>query len=315
MAPEERYECIVLGGGPAGLAAGVYLGRYLRKTLILNHKKPLSLWHRPTAHNVLGFPAGIQRNQLLEWGRAHVAQYDCVAVKQATVLEVALADAGFRLLDAEGTVYQSSGLILAMGMEHPLPDVPEIMAYAGRSVWHCPECDGYRCRGKEAVVIGHDRGSAEMALGLLTWSPKVTLCTHGHALELDAECIDKLRAAHILIAEQKLVRVVGDLETGLLDALELEGGTTLSAQGVFANYEPASAHPLLEKLPLKLHSERWVVVNHRMRTNLACCYAAGDIVAHAQTQLSVAMGTGVTAAIGLHKELLPDHLCLSGHQW
>ena len=174
MAGEERYDCIILGGGPAGLAAGVYMGRYRRPTLILNHKKPPSLWHRPTAHNVLGFPCGIQRDQLLEWGRDHVARYDCVALKHATVLEVTMDDSGFGLLDSEGCLCRSKGLILALGTEHPLPGLPDIMAYAGRSVWHCPECDGYKCCAKEIVVIGHDRGSAEMALGILTWSPKVT---------------------------------------------------------------------------------------------------------------------------------------------
>jgi thioredoxin reductase (NADPH) len=312
---DERYECIILGGGPAGLAAGVYLGRYRRRTLILNHKKPPSLWHRPTAHNVLGFPAGVQRNQLLEWGVAHVAKYESVAIRHATVIEIVVDGLGFSLVDSEGAVYRSTGLILAMGMEHRLPDIPDILAYAGHSVWHCPECDGYKCLGKEVAVIGHDRGSAEMALGILTWSKKVTLCTHGEALELDEESFKKLRAAGVVIAEQKISRIVGDPQEGILEGFEFTASPTISAQGAFVNPDPGPPHPLLGKLPLKLHNERWIIVNQRMRTNIPCCYAAGDIVAHAPTQLSVAMGTGATAAIGLHKELLPHHLCLSGHEW
>jgi thioredoxin reductase (NADPH) len=75
MPESDPFDCIILGGGPAGLAAGVYMGRYLRPTLILDHKKPMTRWHRPIAHNVLGYPAGIHRNQLLDWGRAHVAKY------------------------------------------------------------------------------------------------------------------------------------------------------------------------------------------------------------------------------------------------
>jgi thioredoxin reductase len=264
---------------------------------------------------VLGFPCGIQRNQLLEWGRYHVALYDWVALKHATISEVAMEGGGFTLLDSAGGLYRSAGVILALGTEHQLPDLPDIMAYAGRSIWHCPECDGFKCCDKEIAVIGHDRGSAEMALGTLTWSKKVTLCTNGQPLNLDEECFHKLHAAGIRIATEKVTRIVGDPAEGTLEAFALAGGMTIRAQGAFVNPDPPAPHPLLAKLPLALHKDRWILVNHRMRTNIPRCYAAGDIVAYAQTQLSVAMGTGATAAIGLHKELLPDDLRLSGHEW
>jgi thioredoxin reductase (NADPH) len=309
------YDCIILGGGPAGLAAGVYMGRYQRPTLILNHKKPMSLWHRPTAHNVLGFPSGIQRNQLLEWGAAHVAKYQCVCIQHATVCEVARADGGYSLIDTEGQSYGARGLILAMGVEHLMPDIPDIMAYAGRSLWHCPECDGYKCMEKSIAIIGHDRGSAEMALSVLTWAKKVTLCPNGQLINLDAESVEKLHNAGVDVIEQRIRSVRGDREEGLVEALEFDGHPALEITGAFINADPAPPHPLLTKLPLKLHKDRWIVVNHRMRTNLPRCYAAGDIVAHAQTQLAVAMGTGATAAIGLHQELLPSTHCLSGHEW
>src|SRR5579871_5037314 len=101
------YDCIILGGGPAGLAAGVYMGRYLRPTLILDHKKPQTRWHRPIAYNILGFPAGTHRNQLLDWGRVHVGKYECVTTRGATVCAIRQADVGqgergFELSDDEG---------------------------------------------------------------------------------------------------------------------------------------------------------------------------------------------------------------------
>src|SRR3954469_22710155 len=88
MPQSPLYDAIILGGGPAGLAAGVYLGRYLRPTLILDEKKPFTQWHRPIAHNVLGFPAGIHRNQLLDWGKAHVAKYECVRFNASTACAI-----------------------------------------------------------------------------------------------------------------------------------------------------------------------------------------------------------------------------------
>jgi thioredoxin reductase len=324
--PAKPFDCIILGGGPAGLAAGVYLGRYLRSTLILDHKKPQTRWHRPIAHNVLGFPSGIHRNQLLDWGRAHVAKYECVQMKRTTVVRIAQEAGGeeppFVLTDDEGEVYRSRAVILATGIEYLLPEIPEILTFAGHSVWHCPECDGYKCLGKKIVVIGNDAGSAEMALNVSIWADEVTLCMNGKEPEMDGEARGKLKAANIRVVKGKVRRIVGDGSEGaegMLVGLEVEkesgGVEVIAAYGAFANEGCTVPDELLGQLPLELHKGRWVKVDHRMRTNIPRCYAAGDIVANAQTQLSVAMGTGATAAIWLHKELLPAGLCLSGREW
>ncbi len=314
------YDCIILGGGPAGLAAGVYMGRYLSPKLILDHKKPQTRWHRPIAHNILGFPAGIHRNQLLDWGRVHVGKYESVTMRGATVstirqVDVAGRESGFEVRDDEGAVFVGRGLILAMGVEYTLPEIEDIFCYAGHTIWHCPECDGYKCVGKKIVVIGNDRGSVETALNATVWTDAVTLLANGRDCVLDEECAGKLRDAGIRVMQEKIVSIVGEKEEGLIAGFVLEDGTQVEAEGAFANYPCEVEEGLLKQLPLELERGRWVRVDHRMRTNIARCYAAGDIVASAQTQLSVAMGTGATAAIWLHKELLPAGKCLSGREW
>lgn len=311
----EPYDCLILGGGPAGLAAGVYLGRYLRPTLMLDLKKPQTRWHRPIAHNVLGFPSGIHRNQLLDWGRAHVAKYECVKILRRTVREITREGELFVLRDEEGEAFRGKGLILANGVEYLLPDIPDIIEYAGHSIWHCPECDGFKCLGKQIVVIGEDGGSAEMALGITVWADHVSICTHGKAPTWGEEAAGKLRAARIEVHQEKIRRIAGNREEGMIEGFELENGEFLPAFGAFANEGCDTPDELVTQLPLEMHKKRWVKVDFRMRTNIPRCYAAGDIIANAQTQLSVAMGTGATAAIWLHKELLPGHLCLSGRDW
>jgi thioredoxin reductase len=315
MPPDPVYDCLILGGGPAGLAAGVYLGRYRRSTLILDHKKPMTRWHRPIAHNVLGFPSGIHRNQLLDWGRAHVAKYQCVTVLRRTIQQLARQDDLFVHTDADGVAYRGRGLILANGVEYLLPDIPEVIDYAGHSIWHCPECDGYKCIDKDIVIIGNDKGSAELALAVTIWTPRVTLCTHGKPPAWDKEAAAKLQAANIKVHNSRIVRIVGDREEGMITGFHLEDKTVLEAVGAFANEGCDTPNELVSQLPLEMIKNRWVQVDHRMRTNIARCYAAGDIIANAQTQLSVAMGTGATAAIWLHKELLPESLCLTDRGW
>lgn len=314
------HDCIILGGGPAGLAAAVYLGRDLRPTLVLDHKKPQTRWHRPIAHNILGFPAGIHRNQLLDWGREHVAKYESVTMRGATVCTIRhVAGEGggnlFEVEDEAGELYRSKGLILALGVEYTLPEIEGIFSFAGKTIWHCPECDGYKSVGKKIVVIGADRGSVEMALTTTVWTKDVTLCTNGEPLELDDECRTKLDGVKIRVVREKIAAITGDPEEGILEGFEMAGGGRVAAEGAFANLPCTLPKGLLSQLPLELHKDRWVKVDHRMRTNIPKCYAAGDIVANAQTQLSVAMGTGATAAIWLHKELLPAEICLSGKAW
>jgi thioredoxin reductase len=315
MATDTVYDCLILGGGPAGLAAGVYLGRYLRPTLILDHKKPMTRWHRPIAHNVLGYPAGIHRNQLLDWGRAHVAKYDCVTILRRTIQHLARDGEQFVLTDADGVAYRGRGLILANGIEYLLPDIPDVLDYAGISLWHCPECDGFKCIDREIVVIGNDKGSAELALGITVWTTKVSICTHGKPPAWDKEATGKLKVKGIRVYTSRILRIVGNREEGMLEGFNLEDNTELKAAGAFANEGCDTPDELVTQLPLEMHRNRWVKVDHRMRTNLPRCYAAGDIIANAQTQLSVAMGTGATAAIWLHKELLPEELCLTDRGW
>jgi len=314
--PPEPFDALILGGGPAGLAAAVYLGRYLRPTLMLDERKPRTLWHRPIAHNVLGFPAGIHRNQLLDWGRTHISQYQNVRLRRTTAARLSIAGGIFHCVDTEGETYKARGLILAPGVEYELPsNIPEIYAYAGHSIFHCPECDGYKCVGKKIVVVGNDRGSADMALGLSIWTREVTLCTHDKAAELDEECHRKLKAAGIEVVARKIVGILGNAEDGVLEGFVLEGGGRLEAYAAFMNYGCAVPEELFRQLPLELENNRWVKVDYRMRTNIPRCYAAGDVIANAQTQLSVAMGTGATAAIWLHRELMPEEFCLARREW
>jgi thioredoxin reductase len=221
----------------------------------------------------------------------------------------------FVLADTDGETYRGRGLILAAGIEYDLPPIPDVLKYAGISIWHCPECDGYKTLGKKVVVIGTGRGTAEMALGVTVWSHHVTLCTNGEEAGLDEEARGKLKAAGISVVEKKIVRIMGNAEDGVLEAFELEGGERLPAFGAFSNLPCKPPVDLFKQLPLELHKDRWIKVDHRMRTNIPRCYAAGDVVAYAQTQLSVAMGTGATAGIWLHKELLPPGLCLAEREW
>ena len=304
------FDAAIVGAGPAGLAAAIYLGRYLRPTLLLNEKEPSTHWHRPTAHNVLGFPAGILRNQLLEWGQAHVAQYPCVVGRLATIERITREQELFALCDATGQTYRARSIILATGVEYELPALPDIHAYAGHSIYHCPECDGFKCLDQHVAIIGHGPGTAELALRLLVWTRHLTILTHGHPPELNAEAASKLAAQNIPIYTARITAIRGLPHEGLISGLILENAPDVPCTAAFCNIPCTPPSDLYSQLGLEIHKGRWVKVDYRQQTNVPLCYAAGDIVAFAQTQLSVAMGQGATAAINLHQDLLPEELKL-----
>jgi thioredoxin reductase (NADPH) len=314
MPKDDRvFDALILGGGPAGLSAAVYLGRYLRQTLVLNECKPLNRWNRPTAHNLLGFPGGIMRSQLLQWAKDHLSKYETVQHTDATVTQIERRDDLFHLTTAEGGTYRGRSLLLAPGVMHPLPEIPHIWDYAGYSVHHCPECDGIASHGKRAVVIGCGRGTTEMALNLLIWADEVSICCDNTDPSLDEECCSKLGAQNICVHRGRIVEIDGDREARKIRALILEDGTRVECDVVFSNYADVVPLELINQLPLELHKDRYVCVDHRQRTNVPRCYAAGDICAYSQTQVSVAIGQGATAGIWMHKELLPEGMRLSEH--
>jgi thioredoxin reductase len=196
-------------------------------------------------------------------------------------------------------------------VEYTLPPLEGVWSYAGHSIFHCPECDGYKARGKRVLVLGTGDGTAEMALRLKVWTDTITMCTNGEEPGMGPEAAGKLRAAGIRVETEMLRRLEGDPQTGAVAAAEA-ATRGLVCDVIFANLPCDPPTELYAQIGVKLHHGRWVLTDHRQRTNVPRCYAAGDIVAFAQTQLSVAMGQGATAGINLHLELLPEELRLRG---
>jgi thioredoxin reductase (NADPH) len=304
------YDAIIVGAGPAGLSAAIYLGRYLRPTLVLDRGKVDSPWLLPTAHNFFGFPAGIMREQLLAWGRDHAGQYESVEIREAVVTGIEQAGECFRARTSDGEEFDSRGIILATGEFHELPPIPNILSYAGRSVFHCPECDGYKARGRRTAVMGTGRATAGFSLRLKAWTPEIVLCTLGDPPDLDPEAREKLEKAGISVVEDRVLDIEGDPRQGAISGLALESGGKVEAQLAFTNYRARVYSNLARSLGADVIEEGYVKVDKHQHTNVRGLYAAGDVCAPNHKQLSIAVANGATAAINLHYALLPPELCL-----
>ena len=200
---ERRYDVVVVGGGPAGLAGAVALGRSLRTVLVADGGQPRNAVS-PGAHNVLGHE-GIAPQQLLKAGRQEAASYG-VELHDGEVLG-ARRDAGTFVLDlGDGVPVRARRLLLATGLVDELPEIPGIGQAWGRTVLHCPYCHGWEVRGQRIGVLGTGPRAVHQTLLFRQLSPDVTLFRHTMP-ELSDEEWEQLAALGVQVVDGTVERV------------------------------------------------------------------------------------------------------------
>ncbi|HEY6691306.1 MAG TPA: NAD(P)/FAD-dependent oxidoreductase [Solirubrobacteraceae bacterium] len=271
-----NWDCVIIGGGVAGLSAALVLGRARRRTLLLDRGGQSN---RAAAHvgGLLGHdgtsPADLYR-------RAHeqLAGYDSVAVRDADAVDARADGDGFAVALGDGGEVRSRALVLATGMDYEVPDVPGFSEHWGGGVFHCPFCHGWEVRDRPLVVYG-DGETAEFQAALLRgWSADVTVVAPDEAAGL--------RAEH-----------------GAVRAVVLRDGSEVPCEAVLVHAPLRRRDRLPERLGLALTDDDLVAVDALARTSVPGVYAAGD-VAVAPQQVAIALGSGHLAGVAAVRELL-----------
>jgi thioredoxin reductase len=287
------WETIIVGGGPAGLTCAIFLGRYLRHVLVVDEGHPRNY----ASHGIHGFLGqhAIHPFDLLTRGREEAKNVG-VTFEQSRVTSIERSGDGFSVTTATGK-HHTRRVVLAYGVRDTLPDIPDIETYYGKSVHHCPDCDGYECRGKRIGVIGWSRGTVGLALKLLQWSDDVTIFTHGRPYEWDEQEQSKLLAERIARKDERIVA----LDPGAV----LETGESVAVDAFFFNIKVTRSCELAERLGCEVDPDKPnVIVNEHRETTVEGVYAVGDLVAGAQLAITSA-ADGAIAAIAINKSLLP----------
>jgi thioredoxin reductase len=303
---KEIYDCIVIGAGPAGLSASLFLTRYLHTTLTFHHNNPRNEY----AHGVHGFLGhhGIPPAELLARGRGEVTDHGGLIV-EACVTEVErVSNDHFRVraeADGQGETYDARRLLLATGLRDLTPDCPGFREFYGVSVHHCPDCDGYESKNKRIAVLGNGAKTVGYALSLLTWTDRITLITDGDRGDMTDADLAKLASLEIEVMDNSLVALEGDVEAKQLRRVLFEGGESLECDSLFFNLGTELASDLHEKLGCKLDEECGLIwVDETQQTSIEGVYAAGDITPKSQLAI-VAAAEGAMAAIHMHQSLIP----------
>jgi thioredoxin reductase len=296
---DDLYDCIVIGAGPAGLSASLFLARYLRRTLTFHHNSPRNEY----AHGVHGFLGhhGIRPGELLARGRDEVTKHGGLIIEACVSAVEAVAREHFRVFAGEQKFFDARRLVLATGLRDLTPDCPGFREFYGWSVFHCPDCDGYEVKDKRVAVLAHGKNAAGFTENLLTWTRQLTLLTdRGELLSDDRAKLSKLEVA---VRTESVVALEGDKSTKQLQRVLFAEGKPLECDALFFNLGTELATDFHETLGCRLDPECGLLwVDDTQQTSVEGVYAAGDITPHSQLAV-VAAAEGAMAAIHIHRSL------------
>ena len=298
-------DVLIVGGGPAGLSAALNLARARASVVVVDTGRPRNA-ATLRSHGFLTRD-GISPIELRKLAREELRAYDGVRILDRSA--VARIDA-----DADGFVAALTGraataspvltartVVVATGLGETLPDVPNLRAFYGMSIFSCAACDGWELQDEPVALIGETSDLADRARLLTRWTSHLTVCTNG------ADVIDPVDEAE-LVASGIVVerRVIADLagERGQVAAVRFADGSSLAVAGGFVRPTWHAAHDFLDPLGPETDAEGHLVTDRSGRTSVPGLYAAGDAAAPGPQQLIVAAGQGARVAAVLVQDLL-----------
>lgn len=283
----ERFQCVIIGGGPAGLSAAIYTSRAGVGTLVAGGEPKIAGDY--DIDNYFGFVETISGRDLMERGRRQAERFGAI-LRREKVLGVHHGDQGGFVVKTDKHEYEACSVILATGVSRSKPKIAGLAAYEGKGVSYCVSCDGYFYRGRPVVVAGEGVFAANQALELLNYTPDVRIVTLGKTPDIPAEFAARLKDAGIEVAQQSITALSGE---PALSALTLNDGSVIQADGLFLALGEASSTDFAYTLGVA-RSGHFLAVDREMRTSVEGVFAAGDCTG-GFLQIAVAVGEGAQA--------------------
>lgn len=257
------FDAVIIGAGPAGISAGLYLKRANKNVLILYHgESQLEKAHK--IDNFYGFPLGITGKDLYINGINQAVNLG-IEVKDLEVLSIQMNEKMEYTIRTSEEEFNSKVVILATGNKKLRPNIKGVELFEGSGVSYCAICDGFFYRKKNVVVIGSGTYAISEATELKNVTPNVTILTNG--LELNG-------TTDIPVINKEIKEIVGE---GRVSGVKFMDDTTLDVNGVFIALGEAGGADFAKKLGIYMEKDN-IVVDENMRTNIPGVYACGNVV-------------------------------------
>ncbi len=302
-----QFDIAIVGGGPAGLSAALFLARYLHSVVVIDSGDPRN-WETRGINCYLGLPS-VKPAELRARGRDEARKFEVVLEDDCVDRASRASDDHFELVTNSGRRIAARRLLLAIGLKDVWPDIPGLERAYGETAHVCPDCDGFEARDRKTVVIGHGRKAVGMALNLSTWTRDIVICTNGQPPEMDdAEYCQKLEQLNIPVLTDRVSSA--RVKDGRVLYLALETGMELDAEKIFFAIGQYPADDLGAQLGCKRDAGGHIVVDKHYHTSVRNVFAAGDIVPGSQLAIAAA-ADGAIAALAIHKSLVLEPQKLS----
>jgi thioredoxin reductase len=288
--PETWYDTVIVGGGPAGLSAALILGRCRRRVLLCDAGHQRNLW----SHAMHGYLTrdGIPPAEFLRIACAEIAQYG-VETRACAVRSAGKRKDGFDVLLDDDTRLCARKLLIATGVADQLPPISNIRDFYGKSVHHCPYCDGWENRDRRIGVYSKKPG---LAYSLKTWTSDVTLFTDGPQ-RFSRIHRERLQRRGIPVRTGKIARLEG--EEGSMRKIVFEDGSSIDCDALFFSTGQHQACDLAQDLGCILNRRGTVETDKFEMSQVRGLYVAGDASRDVQMVI-VAAAEGAKAAFAIN---------------
>jgi thioredoxin reductase len=297
----EEFEVLIIGGGPAGLSAALVLARARRRVVVCDAGRPRNA-ASGGVHGILTRD-GILPAEYRQIGRDEVARYG-VTLVDGTVTEIVGAKARFEAVVEDGTRITARRVLIATGVADRLPDVEGIDSLYGKSVHHCPYCDGWEWRDRKLAVYGRGAAAHGLGLALKAWSADIVVCTDGRS-RFQPSHRAELEQHGVAVDERRIASFEG--ANGMLARIVFAKGEPLERDALFLCTGNQQASQLAINLGCRVDHKGAIPCDHAMRTSVPGVYVAGDASRDVQF-VAVAVAEGAKAAVAIHKDLRAEEL-------
>lgn len=294
-------DAVIIGGSAAGLSAALYLGRFRRRAVVLDTRQPANRF----SHASHGFFTrdGAPPAELTAIGREQLARYETVSIQHAEAISITREDDHFLTTCADGSVLHSRKILLATGLKDALPLIDGIDSFWGRSVFHCPYCDGWEQRDQPVSIINSGAVSLHVARLLRVLTDQLTLCTNGDQ-SLDQAARDQLDRLNVRLVEMPIQRVEGYKTQ--IERIIFADGTELACTAAFVRLVSSQHSDLAAQLGCAMTDADLVQVDEMGHTSIPGVYAAGDLASRMR-QVIFAASQGAAAGIGINMALVEEN--------
>lgn len=292
---EHVHDCIIIGAGPGGLQAAIYLGRYNRSVLLLDRSGGRT-WHAPHIENMLTH-MDISGSKIVTRGMEQAKSF---GVRIERELVVAVEKTDVFTVRTQDNSYFSRFVIVASGVYDKLPLLGNLGRFLGQGYYTCIDCDGYKTNGRKLIVMGDEMGSVNLAVAMKRmFTPEVSFLPWRFTLP---------ESSKELLADENIAVIIGEplaIRGGAaVEGLEMADGSVFRCEAVMALFGVTLNDAFLKDLKLKRDARGFkYIVSRQFESSLDGLYIVGPLNT-GQDQVVIAAGEGAVAALEINRRIL-----------